>query len=359
MPASHLSPAQQSHRVLRSGSNMGSMFAGGPSAGIPSQSLRDSPFMRAPAPNSTAASSSAAAPARNVLSTPAAAAAAPSSSSTRLSTPFESESSPMRPAVGIGAAKQRSALADEEEEHKESDREARNLFPDAAVAASASSTALAPLSSSSQWNTSGAAAAAASQPTGLGYAPSSDPCSVTVFGFSAADTSRVLQRFLSFGEVVAREDGAQDLAGGNHETTPFFGTGGGGHANWIHLRYRTPVAAAMALAHNGRVLPGAHGQAVMVGVKPRTRAIDEACDGVPGLGQQRHSHAPHDRHGGSVFEQSAKKRALASRHAAAAASGGSSGALTAASIYAAPQSTHPASLRKSCCTKLMEYLFGY
>jgi len=303
--ASHLSPAQQQARVLRSSS----VFAGGPSGGIPSQSLRD--FLPAQ-------------PTRNVLSTPAA-------------TPFASEVSPIRPAAFTPAAKKG------DEEQKEAAVEPAN--------ASLFATPLGMPTASTWLATPGATAlssqlaAQPAQPLGLGFSARSDPCSVTVFGFQPHDAARVLARFHALGEVVEREDGAMDRLSGSASGA----AAPAPSANWVHLRYSTPTAAAMALAQNGRVICDG---ALMIGVKPRVVAIDEACDGVVGLSQRpaRHQH-------GSIFERGVRKQQQGQGQTAA--NGTSAGALTASSIYASAQASHPSALRKSACTKFFEYLFNF
>ena len=335
--ASHLSPAQHGRGTgmsVRAGaSNVREIFAGGPSAGIPSQSLRDSPFMRAPptaaAASASSASASASASAANLLATPSA-------------SPFTSEASPIRatPKLGGGlgtAGKQRNVLASDEE-HKEDSLDASTWLQTPAAAASAAS--VYPSLSQPQSQPQSQQPLQPLQPPGLGFALP-NPCAVTVFGYSASQAARVLARFHSFGEIVLREDGDEDLA-----ASMCMGGGASGSvasaaaANWMHLTYRTPIAAAMALAQNGRVMCDG---SLMIGVKPRAISIDEAREGATGLSQQRSSSS-------SIFERQARKQQQQQTDK-----------FTAASIYAssAPQATHPSAVHKSICTKFMEYLFNW
>jgi len=376
---SQFSPPQANTRALRSSSNAGGMFSGGPSAGIPSQSLRDSPFMRAP-PAADAAP-------RNVLATPAAAASTAASAAARTSTPFDTEASPVRPgaftaAVHAAATAAKPAAASskqneraeeddgqqEERKYQDSSNSVKHDTKRALFSSPAGTAALVPVSHSAaalldddtSWPYGGAGNFSAPAPvasaSGLGYSAAVDPCAVTVWGFGAADTRAVLQRFAAFGDIVAREDGAADLGGGEDSSSSAAATS----CNWLHLRYRTTLAASMALAHNGRTVVGARGRVLMLGVRPRIRALDQACDGVAGLSSSSSAHGPHDRHvEGGLFERLARKQqqTQASQRQSAAAT--SASGLTASTIYAGSQGTQPAALRKSFCTRLLEALFNY
>lgn len=345
---SFMSPAQAaSTRSLRSSSNLGAgqgMFAGGPSAGIPSQSLRDSPFMKQPP-------SAAAVPAAAGSSSAAAAAASSASShllSTPAASPFTTDASPIRFAPkpsGGGALNNNPSAATgkgRDEEHKEASE--AGLFASPAGAPSWLQTPAGAGAASSSF-LDGGASLGGMHPTqtftpGLGYAPRTNPCAVTVFGFAPAQAARVLARFHSFGEIVSREDGSED------EEWTGAASGAGAACNWMHLTYRTAVSASMALAQNGRVICEG---ALMIGVKPRAQPIDEAREGAVGI--QPKSRSTPGTAGcqtrESIFERSAARRA------------GRGGAAEASSIYATPQATHPSLVRKNPCTSLMEYLFNY
>ena len=285
---------------------------------VPVQSLRDSPFMR-----SAAASSSAAAAAPS-------AAASSSIIHTRnlASAPFDSDASPIRPLQSSNnntaftpATNLTKQLQAEEKSVDETPVASSRLFketpfssPDEAWPAGVLST---PSATSTQVVQSG-----------LGYGRH-NPCAVTIWGFTQSQAGKILSRFYSFGEVLAREDAQMEGGALSASTQP----------NWTHLLYRTPVAASMALAQNGRIIDGC-----MIGVKARTEPSVEGMTTRTKSSFQTPSAL--DRNG-SIFKRSTRKGPSTTN-----------GTFNETSIYATPQSTNDA-VRKSICTKLMEYIFNY
>eukprot|EP00455_Lapot_gusevi_P019297 TRINITY_DN2069_c0_g1_i4.p2 TRINITY_DN2069_c0_g1~~TRINITY_DN2069_c0_g1_i4.p2 ORF type:complete len:141 (-),score=53.85 TRINITY_DN2069_c0_g1_i4:222-620(-) len=59
---------------------------------------------------------------------------------------------------------------------------------------------------------------------------------ITVFGFPAEKLDRVLQHFQQYGDVVRFEQAPAP------------------HGNWMHLQYKTDLAAERALAQNGKIM---------------------------------------------------------------------------------------------------------
>ena len=70
-----------------------------------------------------------------------------------------------------------------------------------------------------------------------------DQCWVTVFGFPPNSVSFILDQFSQYGTIL------------HHVTVP--------GANWLHLKYHTPLQAKKALSKNGKVF----GTSIMVGVQ--------------------------------------------------------------------------------------------
>lgn len=295
------SPAQPA-RAARSGATGKDLSLGG-GVQLPMQSLRDSPFMRQ-APTSTRGATH---------STPAAAASA-----ARISTPFASDASPIRPLMSsLASAAATPANKPSEEQKNTAAADTDNRLFDATPLETTWTSALATPAHALQAVAPVAASDALQlHQNGLGFG-GGRPCAVTVFGFAPHQAASVLSKFHSFGEILSREDGASES---------------GATANWVHLLYRTPVAASMAIAQNGRIIGG-----TMIGVKPRADAMDASATDA----------ASDANNNGSIFDRTTRNRHT------------SSSTLTAASIYATPQSAASPMVRKSVCTKLMEALFNY
>lgn len=307
-------PRSPSHgaRGMRAPSAKESSSGSGSAMHMPSASLRDSPYMRAAGARST------------LTSTPAAASAA----SARLSTPFASDASPIRPLGATPAAAASKPLTDESKEaglHMTNTpaRASAGLFdtPFASPAASAAADSWgSSVATPAQPATASSSALVPAGPPGLSAA-AVDRRHVTVFGFSPCFAGRVLSRFLSLGEVLSREDGASE-------------PGAPATANWVHILYRTPLAASMAIALNGKIVEGV----CMVGVKYRSN--DSETNGTR-AGLQ----TPAAERKSSIFERSARKAIGPT--------------LAPSELYAQPQtgSMQPPLVRKSACTKIMEYFF--
>lgn len=317
------SSAAAGSRVLRSAAATKETATGGGGIALPTQSLRDSPFMRSAPLGSS------------------------SSAAALHSTPFTVDASPIRPLNNNDTPMQ-------QQEHKESDMDHATQTPAPSARALFDRTPFASpphISSSvaeSPWIATPAASSSSSSSTslppshcGLGFSRP-HPCAVTVFGFGPSTAGRVLSRFYALGEVLAREEGS---AAGETETR------NNNAANWVHLLYATPIQASMALALNGRVVEG-----VMVGVKLRSvenDATTATTRGTNKINSRSGFNTPAAERNGSIFERSARKTPANFNPNSIYATPATATAASSSSLM------HPAGIHKSICSRLMEYLFNY
>lgn len=163
------------------------------------------------------------------------------------------------------------------------------------------------------------------------------PRPVTVFGFPPEKASSIVHRFQQFGEIVRRKDGGE---------------------NFLHIRYKLPVEAQMALNQNGHVFEG-----VMIGV---TEISDEMLMDWED-DENRDSSYYHSAASASVSRSALGRRARSRRAGAGAggtggagaSAGGTGGVGARGSRGLRDVEARPKGRARSFCSKVMEYVFAW